>query len=43
MLLWRLAKDFWAAISFSVLRATVMSTIDPEVMDGGRRIDGNSI
>ena len=43
MLVWRAAKDFWEAISESVLRATVMSTIEPDVMDGGRRMEGNSI
>lgn len=29
--------------SESVLRETVMSTMEPEVMDGGRRMEGNSI
>ena len=43
MLLWREAKDFWEDFSDSLLRATVMSTIEPEVMDGGRRMEGNSI
>lgn len=37
------AKAFWAAASEAVLRATLMSTMEPEVIDGGRRMDGNSI
>lgn len=37
------AKDFWEAASEVVLRATVMSTILPEEIDGGRRMEGNSI
>ena len=40
---WRAAKDFCDADSEDWFRETVMSTIDPEVMDGGRRIEGNSI
>ncbi len=40
---WRAAKDFWEVASESMLRETVMSTIEPEVMDGGRRMEGNSI
>ena len=40
---WRAAKDFWEVISEVVLRATVMSTMEPEVIEGGRRMEGNSI
>ena len=40
---WRAEKDFWAEASEAVLRATVMSTILPEEIEEGRRIDGNSI
>jgi hypothetical protein len=36
-------KAFWAADSDERLRETVMSTMEPEDMSGGRRIDGNSI
>ena len=36
-------KDFWRAVSAGLFWATVMSTIEPEVIDGGRRIEGNSI
>ena len=40
---WRAAKDFCEAVSEDWFRETVMSTIDPEVIEGGRRIEGNSI
>lgn len=40
---WRAAKDFWEEASEVVLRETVMSTMEPEVIDGGRRMEGNSI
>lgn len=40
---WRAAKESWAARSDSALRETVMSTMEPEIMVFGRRIDGNSI
>ena len=40
---WREVKDFWAACSEAVLRATLMSTMEPEVIEGGRRMEGNSI
>ena len=40
---WREAKDFCAADSEDWLRETVMSTMEPEVIEGGRRIEGNSI
>ena len=40
---WRAAKAFWEACSDCVLRATVMSTMEPEVIEGGRRMEGNSI
>lgn len=40
---WRLEKAFCAAASDAVLRETVISTILPEEIEGGRRIDGNSI
>lgn len=43
MLDWRAAKDFCEATSEEVLRATVISTMEPDVMEGGRRMDGNSI
>jgi len=43
MLVWRAAKDFWEVTSDWVLRATVMSTMEPDVMEGGRRMEGNSI
>lgn len=40
---WSAWKDFCDAASEAVLRETVMSTIEPEEIDGGSRIDGNSI
>ena len=40
---WRLEKAAWADASDCVLRETVISTILPEEMEGGRRIEGNSI
>ena len=40
---WSAEKDFWAAASEARLRATVISTILPEEIEGGRRMDGNSI
>ena len=43
MELCRAAKDFWEASSEAVLRATVMSTMLPEEIEGGRRMEGNSI
>ncbi len=40
---WR-AENFWLAMASEwVLRETVMSTMEPEVMEGGRRMEGNSI
>ena len=40
---WRAEKAFWEVASEVVLRATVMSTMEPEVILGGRRMEGNSI
>ena len=40
---WRAEKDFWAEASEAMLRETVISTMLPEEIEGGRRIDGNSI
>lgn len=40
---WRVEKDFWEVVSEAALRATVMSTMEPEVMEGGSKIEGNSI
>jgi hypothetical protein len=40
---WRDWKAASAADSEAVLRETVMSTMLPEVMLGGRRMEGNSI
>ena len=40
---WRAAKDFCEAVSDDWFRETVMSTMEPEVMEGGRSIEGNSI
>lgn len=40
---WRVEKVFWESVSEEVLRATVMSTMEPDVIDGGRRMEGNSI
>lgn len=39
----RAANRLSAADSAASLRATVMSTMEPEAMLGGRRIEGNSI
>lgn len=40
---WR-AENFWLAIASEwVLRETVMSTIEPDDIEGGRRMEGNSI
>lgn len=36
-------KSCSALASEAVLRETVMSTIEPDSMSGGRRIEGNSI
>ena len=36
-------KDFCAEASEAVFRATVISTMLPEEIEGGRRMDGNSI
>lgn len=43
MVVWRLVKAFWAADSEERFRETVISTMEPEDMSGGRRMDGNSI
>ena len=40
---WRDAKDFCEAASEDWFRETVISTMEPEVMDGGRSMEGNSI
>lgn len=40
---WSAEKRDSAADSDLVLRATVMSTMEPEAMLGGRRMEGNSI
>jgi hypothetical protein len=40
---WRVEKRVSALDSEAWLRATVMSTMDPEAMFGGRRMEGNSI
>jgi hypothetical protein len=40
---WRARKADWDFCSETRLRATVMSTILPDEMFGGRRIEGNSI
>ena len=40
---WREANDFCDADSEDWFRETVMSTMEPEVMEGGRSIEGNSI
>jgi hypothetical protein len=40
---WRLANAAEVLSSVTWLRATVMSTMDPDTMSGGRRIEGNSI
>lgn len=39
----RVEKAFWDVVSDEMLRETVMSTMLPEVMEDGRRIEGNSI
>lgn len=43
MVVWRAWKAWAAWASDLWFRATVMSTMEPEVMSGGRRIEGNSI
>jgi hypothetical protein len=43
MVVWREVNAFWAADSEERLRETVMSTMEPEEMSGGSRMDGNSI
>lgn len=43
MVFWRLLKAAAAAFSEAWLRETVISTIEPEEMSGGRSMDGNSI
>ena len=40
---WRLWNAVWAADSEAWLRETVMSTMLPEEMEGGSRMEGNSI
>ena len=40
---WRDVKAAWDFSSAVWFWATVMSTIEPEVMLGGRRMEGNSI
>ena len=40
---WRVSKPSCSARSEVVLRLTVMSTMEPDEMDEGRRMDGNSI
>ncbi len=40
---WSCLKARSAAASEFLLRVTLMSTMDPEAMSGGRRIEGNSI
>ena len=40
---WSDANDFALLVSASKLRLTLTSTILPDVMSSGRRIDGNSI
>jgi hypothetical protein len=40
---WRAWKAFCDCDSEVVLRDTVMSTMEPEEMSAGRRIEGNSI
>jgi hypothetical protein len=37
------SKAAWDFCSASKFCATVMSTIEPDVIDGGRRMEGNSI
>lgn len=43
ILSWRARKARSASSSEATLRATVTSTMEPEEMSGGRRMDGNSI
>jgi hypothetical protein len=43
MWFWRAAKLSLAACSEARLRLTAMSTMEPEEMLGGRRMEGNSI
>lgn len=43
MEVWRVWKEWVALSSEEALRETVMSTMEPEVMEGGRRMEGNSI
>jgi hypothetical protein len=40
---WSSLKERSAAASEFLLRVTLMSTMEPEAMSGGRRIEGNSI
>ena len=40
---WRVSKRACSASSELVLRWTVMSTMEPDEIDEGRRMDGNSI
>lgn len=40
---WRVAKAEAEAASETWFRETVMSTMEPEEISGGRRIEGNSI
>ena len=40
---WRAENFCWASASEWVLRETVISTMEPEVMEGGSRMEGNSI
>lgn len=40
---WRARKEAREAASEEWLRETVMSTMLPEEMEGGRRMEGNSI
>jgi hypothetical protein len=40
---WRATKEDWDFCSEPKLRDTVMSTMLPEEMLGGRRMEGNSI
>lgn len=43
MLFWRELKAFCSLFSEEWFRDTVMSTIEPEEMSAGRRMEGNSI
>jgi hypothetical protein len=40
---WSCLKERSAAASEFLLRETLISTMDPDAMSGGRRIEGNSI